>query len=156
MSDYAVHGDDLTAIANAIRQKTGSSALLEIDQMATAIASIPSGGTEGVYVETITGDGTPSLTVPSHGLTSLTAIIIIANDMVTTAENQRIQFAEYVPASVGHVAANRNGRALTQKSDGTWDYWDYSMNIEFGENITATATSVRPLATGIEYTIIYM
>lgn len=44
MSDYAIHGDDLTAIANAIRLKTGSSALLEVDQFATAIATIPSGG----------------------------------------------------------------------------------------------------------------
>lgn len=156
MATRAVTDEMMQSIANAIRLKTGGASPMTVEQMPLQIGLIPTDGKNGVYVETITGDGTYTFTVPSHGLTSLTAIIIIASDMVTTAENQRIQFAEYVPVASGHVASNRTGRVLTQKSDGTWDYWDFSLNLEFGENITATASSVRPLATGIEYTIIYM
>ena len=50
--------DKLTNIANAIREKTGGSDLLTLDEMANAISSIESGGSGGL--ERITGTITPT------------------------------------------------------------------------------------------------
>lgn len=44
-ADTIVTGSKLTAIANAIRGKTGGSARLTLDEMAQAVANIPVGAT---------------------------------------------------------------------------------------------------------------
>lgn len=71
MADYLVKGASLTAIADAIRSKTGETRVLTLDGMAAAISSIPvgSGGSSGGSVETCTvnitdfSDGWPLYTV---------------------------------------------------------------------------------------------
>lgn len=55
--------DKLTAIGNAIRAKTGGSALLTLDQMPTAIANIQTGGNPVVNSLSVTANGT--YTAPS-------------------------------------------------------------------------------------------
>ena len=52
----------LTAIGNAIRGKTGTSAKMTLDEMATAISQISSGGSSGGLPNTITAGDTPILT----------------------------------------------------------------------------------------------
>lgn len=46
MSIYTIQSETLTDIADAIRSKTGSSALIPTENMASEITNIPSGGTE--------------------------------------------------------------------------------------------------------------
>lgn len=61
MSKYIVDGATMTAIANAIRSKTGSSGSLTLDQMPTAITGITSGGGSSAdvrYVTFLDEDGT--------------------------------------------------------------------------------------------------
>lgn len=55
--------DKLTAIANAIRSKTGGTATMTLDEMPSEIASISSGGTEitnGVIWNAVGADGYPT------------------------------------------------------------------------------------------------
>lgn len=47
MSNYIVNSDYLTSIADAIREKTGSTDTFTIDQMPTAINSITTSGSDG-------------------------------------------------------------------------------------------------------------
>lgn len=49
--------DKLTAIANAIRAKTGKSATMTLDEMPTEIASISGGGSATLITKTITANG---------------------------------------------------------------------------------------------------
>lgn len=44
MADYAIHDTTLTAIADAIRGKTGSQATIDVADFASEIGSIPAGG----------------------------------------------------------------------------------------------------------------
>ena len=53
--DTLVTGSKLTAIANAIRTKGGTSAQITLDQMPAAVAAIPSGGGGGFDASQITG-----------------------------------------------------------------------------------------------------
>lgn len=48
MANYIVNGDDLTAIANAIREKTASIAKMRISDMPAQIAGITGGSTEDI------------------------------------------------------------------------------------------------------------
>lgn len=64
MADSLVTGSKITAIANAIRTKTGSSGLLTLDQMPSAISNIPSGGSS-IDMTGATG-GTWTAYVASH------------------------------------------------------------------------------------------
>lgn len=59
MDEYMIQGSTLTDIADAIREKTGDSALMTPAEMATAIASIPSGTTvtDGIVVKARNADG---------------------------------------------------------------------------------------------------
>lgn len=60
MSRVFINDSTLTAIGNAIRQKSGSSGLLLPSNMAEAIASIPSGGGEsGLPDNWVVGEFTP-------------------------------------------------------------------------------------------------
>lgn len=55
MAEYLIKDTTLTSIADAIREKTGKNDLLTLDQMATEIASIETGGS--LEPITITGQG---------------------------------------------------------------------------------------------------
>ena len=77
--------DKLTAIADAIRGKTGGTALLTLDDMAAAIAGIPSGGGSGldydmgeVVLENDTA-GIPTISV-NHQLGMTPGFILVWTD----------------------------------------------------------------------------
>ena len=62
---YSIKTSTLTGIANAIRTKTGASSLIDAENMAAAIAAIPSGGGGGnAESGTIVGSGNHNLTIP--------------------------------------------------------------------------------------------
>ena len=63
--------DKLTAIGNAIREKTGGTALLTLDQMATEISNIQGGGT--VEELTITSNGTYN---PPTGIDGYAPVVV--------------------------------------------------------------------------------
>ena len=58
MADYKVSGENLTAIADAIRTKGGTSAVLSFpDEFVSAIGDIPTGGTATLIEKSVTANG---------------------------------------------------------------------------------------------------
>lgn len=77
---YAVSGETLTGIADAIRSKTGSDDFLTVASMAAAIEGISGGGglpakISKIWHGTALGNATGSLTIP-HGLAEVPDMIL--------------------------------------------------------------------------------
>ena len=72
MAVYVVHGDKLTAIADAIRKKKGSSGTLTIDQIPTEIESIETATKVSLQDKTITVNGTYTADAGFDGLGQVT------------------------------------------------------------------------------------
>lgn len=93
-SDYTVTGANLRDVADAIRAKTGQAGLISPDQMAAAIAAIPSGGggkLSAVSDKTVTSISEEDLAGATlikeyffQGCTSLESVVI--SDSVTAIE----------------------------------------------------------------------
>lgn len=101
--------DKLTAIANAIRSKTGKSATLTLEQMVTEITGVETGGglptgiNEIAYGEsTLTSDQTSGIWGVSHGMMSSPnfAFVMIKTDTV-------------VDGMITHIAVTRRGEKVT-------------------------------------------
>lgn len=61
MANYKVTDTELTALADAIREKGGTSAALEWPSgFISAVNALPSGGGEGKHFVTTTGTATPT------------------------------------------------------------------------------------------------
>ena len=93
--------EKMTAIANAIRQKTGGSAQLNLDEMAIAIGGITGGGGEGFPAEAfnITGDcqyrfayGGWDWFIRNYGNRITTSNISILKDMFNNSKIENIPF----------------------------------------------------------------
>lgn len=76
MSDYLIQGETLTAIGDAIRAKTGSSAQLTPVQMATEIAGIQTGGSVKITTGTYAVEEETTLPISSS-----------SNDVITIEHN---------------------------------------------------------------------
>ena len=63
--------DKLTAIANAIRTKTGGTNSLTLDQMASEISNIQSGGAIEPYIEEVYDSNGNLIDVNMHGFTKI-------------------------------------------------------------------------------------
>lgn len=127
--------DKLTAIANAIRTKAGTTGKLTLAEMPSAIANIPTGGE--TYVETLAGDGTNVLNVSSlpdgiyHGKRKETtspsycivgfALIKQGNQTAFIVKNISNAYRNYI-ASNGTISANQT----TQLFIGTYDIFKVS------------------------------
>ena len=101
--------DKLTAIADAIRAKTGDSATMTLEQMVTAISNIESGGglptgiSEIAYGEsTLTSDQTSGIYGISHGMSATPNFVFV---MVKTDT--------VVNGMITHIAVTRRGNAVT-------------------------------------------
>jgi len=83
MSQAIISESNLTAIADAIRAKNGSSATYTPAQMATAIAALPVGGSSNVVIGTFTTSSTEgaaqSVTIPYTGSGYPIAAIVYVN-----------------------------------------------------------------------------
>ena len=64
--------EKLTAVADAIRGKTGKTEEMTLDQMATEIAGIETGGGDDIYKQLVQG----TMTVFSSNASSLVNVII--------------------------------------------------------------------------------
>lgn len=100
----------MTAIADAIREKTGDAALLTLDGMATAISGL-SITTEKTETGTLTASGSTSLTI-SHSLGAVPTLVMIYNTMEETLESGTVKACGYQGASGIEVF----GIVLTQKN----------------------------------------
>lgn len=79
MSEYLIQGETLTAIADAVRSKTGETSPIPINEMADRIGKIdmPSGSSVKIAIGTITTDGGPI--VVEHGLGVVPDIIYVGS-----------------------------------------------------------------------------
>ena len=101
--------DKLTAIANAIRSKTGKSATLTLEQMVTEITGIETGGglptgiSEVAYGEsTLTSDQTSGIWGVSHGMSATPNFVFVM-----------IKTDTVVNGMITHIAVTRRGNAVT-------------------------------------------
>lgn len=107
--------DKMTAIADAIRGKTGGTAALTLDQMATAIAGLEAG--EGVSLpgvaEVSCGEFVPASDVSamsiSHGLSERPQLCAIW----ATGE---LKYAQLVASSICYVSDARDGNTKAEMS----------------------------------------
>lgn len=101
----------MTAIADAIRGKTGDTVLLTLDGMAAAIAGLKLGSTVKAEMGTVTASGSTSLTI-SHSLGAVPTLVMIYNTMEETLESGTVKACGYQGASGIEVF----GIVLTQKN----------------------------------------
>lgn len=93
MADYLTTDTELTAIADAIRTKGGTSASLTYPNgFVSAINAIPTGGGGGLTAKTITGYGTASVTPTGWNITDLQTnwetpkvLGLVASDSLTSS-----------------------------------------------------------------------
>ena len=126
MSDYRVKGTDLTAVADAIRTKGGTSASLSFpDGFVSAVQNIPSGGGSTLISKTITANGTYDASDDSaDGYSEVT--VNISSKLVSgtfTGETEGSGMTITIPyAGNGHpvalviyptVGANKSGETIT-------------------------------------------
>lgn len=103
MAEYMIQGETLTAIADAIRGKTGGASPIDPAQMAAEISNISAGGglpagISAVSVGTYTpaSETTSSAKIP-HGLGDVPNFVVMyADGLVTSAD-----FATYICAFAG-------------------------------------------------------
>lgn len=150
MAEYLVQGESITAVADAIREKGGTTAPLSFPAgMAAAVRDIPSGGTDislgltaatvgqTVKVKAVDADGKPTaweaVNMPTGGELSwhLVADLTVAEavtDVVITEDTEGNTILQYKPIAVGiwiHIPADD-----TQSSDtGSLWVWVNGQNI---------------------------
>lgn len=101
MPEYLVHGQTFTDIANAIREKTGKSALMTPAEMVTEIGSIQTGGgTLGEY--TLLGEYEISEPVSAIDFTA-TAEIRECQTFVFVFDNVTASASDYLQVNVNGV-----------------------------------------------------
>lgn len=158
MAEYLVQGESITAVADAIREKGGTTAPLSFPAgMAKAVRGIPSGGTDislgltaatvgqTVKVKAVDASGVPTawepVDMPTGGELSwhLVADLTVAEavtDVVITEDTEGNTILQYKPIAVGiwiHIPADD-----TQSSD-TGSLW-FWVN---GQNSTSYRSIVR-------------
>ena len=105
MAEYLIQDTSLTAIADAIREKTGSTDTIAVSDFPTAIAEIPTGGT--IVIKDITVDENQS---------------IVVTDLPTIN-----RFTIYVPdfTNAGSGMSSGTGYFSSSRSDGGLNivYW---------------------------------
>ena len=110
--------DKLTAIADAIRGKTGGTETLNLDQMAEEIAGIESGsGSSGAQYETGTfiGDGTARVSIPVSFEPDF--IHIRLEDLSSTLDANHVLAATFVKDFAAHMV-NRAANSTTLVNGG--------------------------------------
>ena len=149
MAEYLVQGESITAVADAIREKGGTTAPLSFPAgMAEAVRDIPSGGTDislgltaatvgqTVKVKAVDTEGKPTawepVDMPTDGELSwhLVADLTVAEavtDVVITEDTEGNTILQYKPIAVGiwiHIPADD-----TQSSDiGNLWFWVNGQN----------------------------
>lgn len=130
MAEYMIQGETLTAIANAIREKTGGTANLSPEQMAAEISNISAGGAlpigisalaSGTYTSASNASGDLTIT---HNLGKVPnfAILLLCDDISTNigpALAILYYFQLYKPIYDGSNYYNVRGNACYIGSSGT-------------------------------------
>lgn len=118
MSDYLIQSETLADIADAIRAKTGGSALINPEDMASKIESIPSGGSsERVFTKlgeyTVT-EPVSQITIPeTEQMQGCECLYIRAIDVALSA-------ADWIYPAVNNFAIRDGGMGYTDKVS-TWN-----------------------------------
>ena len=135
MDEYLIQGSALSDIADAIREKTGDSALMTPAEMAEAIAAIPSGGglPEGINA---VATGTFSVTSSTGSKTIVHNLGVIPRLIAIVAEcpwypslNEYMLFACFGVIRNGYtefgdgkgVRETTNIKSMQIGGSGTWD-----------------------------------
>ena len=137
---------DLTAIANAIRGKTGKTAKLGIDEMPAEIASIETGTTPDTVEQ-----ATPTISVSSAGLITASATQtegFVVGGTKSATKQLSTQAAKTVTPSTSNQTAVASGKyttgAITVKGDSNLK----AANILKGVSIFGVTGSAQKCATG--------
>lgn len=124
--------DKLTAIADAIRGKTGKTGGLTLDQMATEIAGIQGGGggsIEGIYtVDYTPAVNTKAFTVPIDGFT-FPPVYVDCRAVTEVPTPTGLQGAVCFSVSqtlraITNPIVYKDGVVITTKPAGNDDYWN--------------------------------
>ena len=161
MSEYIIQRETLESIANAVREKKGTTDLIPVTSLASEISSIESGGGDigtGDYtVKVIDYDGTVLLekkgntggvidlpTAPTHDklvFQEWSASVSISDNKVTIADNDIMVGAVYTTASGQNefdiTLTNATGLSVTLNMDGIKDWGDGTSDTETTHTYTA-------------------
>lgn len=163
--EYMIQGETLTAIADAIRGKTGGSDPIEPGQMANEITNIPAGGggmPEGVTalasgIIAPTSNITSDYTVTHNlGKTPDFAILMLLNDAKTTAlkSTQLFQMLSHKPFNSNGTINYTRGLAVYQSASGAASNTIVTaMDTSYANETTVKfrALSNQPLKAGYRY-----
>lgn len=165
MAEYMIQGDTLSAIANAIRGKTGGSDPISPEQMATEISNIASGGgglPEGISA-IASGILAPTSNVTAdfsieHNLGKIPefAILMILEDAATTAlkGTQLFQLLSHKPFNSNGTMNTTRGIIVYQNTSGSAANSIVAiMDSSFANTTTVKfrALSNQPLKAGYRY-----
>lgn len=143
--DSAALDAGLTAIANAIREKAGSSdALAFPDAMAAAIAAIESGGLKVEYGTVTAAEDTNTLSI-SHNL-GITPKLYMAMNLLSADTNAlsdlRKTLAFYVMSEYFDIDSFRSNKGLVGYANGSEFFTKWNVyGSSYATNSYATATS---------------
>lgn len=144
--DSAQLDSDLTAIANAIRGKTGKTAKLGIDEMPAEIASIETGTTPDTVEQ-----ATPTISVSSAGLITASATQtegFVVGGTKSATKQLSTQAAATITPGTSNKTAVASGKyttgAVTVKGDANLK----AANIAKGVSIFGVSGTLQKVATG--------
>lgn len=101
--------DKLTAIANAIREKGGTSEPLTLDQMAAAITAIEAGGGANIKMGSFTLSQTADSYTLTHGLGAIPQFIMLMSNCKTTTPKGALVCAYWNGRYCGYSATYSDG-----------------------------------------------
>lgn len=158
--------DKLTAIAEAIRSKTGKTDSMTLDEMPTEIESIQTGGGGGEIEHTYTVDYIPSVntrafTIPIHGF-SFAPIYVDCRAVTEIPNPTGLQGAVRFSVSntfreSNNPTAYTHGVVITKKTDGGSDYWNVFSRVTATDKeviIDVTAQNAWEFIAGVTYRFI--
>lgn len=161
MSEYIIQRETLESIANAVREKKGTTGLIPVSSLASEILSIESGGGDigtGDYTVKVidydgavllekkgnTGDVIDLPTVPTHEklvFQEWSASVAVSDNKVTIADNDIIVGAVYTTVGGQNefdiTLTNATGLSVTLNMDGTKDWGDGTSDTETTHTYTA-------------------
>ena len=144
MSMYLVDSTDMTAIADAIRQKDGTQTTMTVSQMPTRIQNIPTGGGTDYLAERIT-DTLTSYTIP-NSVTGLSAYSFYNQPLtsmtfpssLTVIGDYSFYYCQLTSLFIPKTVTNIGQYAFFGQHNTHWDYLLTSITFDDNMNLTCS------------------